>query len=102
MGASRHYHHDLRLIRSAPVPGGSNVNKQTRSKTSRHPSVVGACCARGRAHSGGSVEMGPQKTGAETQVASRHEGGRFHVLHGYGGATQASAMPDAKLSLNPF
>src|SRR5258707_951151 len=43
---------DRLLSRSAPVLGRSNVQPPTNSGKCRHAGITGACCARGRGHSG--------------------------------------------------
>jgi hypothetical protein len=47
------------LSRSAPVPGRSNVRKQWRPGAFERAGQFGPCCARGRAHSGGTAKMRP-------------------------------------------
>jgi len=47
----------LKMRVSCSVPGRSNIHKQTSLQTLQRPSLAGACCARGRAHSGGGVQM---------------------------------------------
>jgi|WetSurMetagenome_2_1015567.scaffolds.fasta_scaffold461374_2 hypothetical protein len=45
------------LRRSAPVLGRSNVRRQEGPGICPHAGGTGACCARGRAHSGGAATM---------------------------------------------
>jgi hypothetical protein len=56
---------EAHLGRSAPVPGRSNVRKQWGHGTFERAGRFGACCARGRAHSGATSKKRP----AERQTA---------------------------------
>ncbi len=47
----------MRRGRGAPVLGRSNIHKHVGFETLRLTRLAGACCARGRAHSGGAVKM---------------------------------------------
>jgi hypothetical protein len=56
------------LPRSAPVLGRSNVRWQKTARICGTDNTVGRCCARGRAHSGGSVQMLTNSAGGTRQT----------------------------------
>jgi len=58
-GASWHCHRNVWQGRSAPVLGRSNIRERITVETPQRTWQTGACCARGRAHSGGAVTMRP-------------------------------------------
>jgi hypothetical protein len=57
--AYRKCHRNVWQGRSAPVLGRSNIRERVTVETPLHPWQTGACCARGRAHSGGKIQVCP-------------------------------------------